>query len=95
MLLCYRRVREDDPDLHGLALYERVLASRGLRLNAIAQVLARAQESFCTWPISRELRFRDVVHYVVVSDYLRAHPKKLGMQSNLTITIGRIIAKEL
>jgi len=95
MLLCYRRVRENDPDLHGLALYERVLASRGLSLYAITQVLAHARESFCTWPISRDLRFRDVVHYVVVTDYLRAHPKKVGVQTNLTITIGRIVAKEL
>ena len=95
MLLCYLRVRENDPDLDGLVLYERVLASRGLSLNAITQVLAHAQESFCTWPISRDLRFRDVVHYVVVTDYLRAHPQKVGIQTNLTTTIGRIISKDL
>lgn len=95
MLLSYLRVRQNEPGLHGLALYERVLAERGLDLNAITEVIASAQESFCMWPVTRDLRFQDLVHYVAVTNYLRAHPEKLGIRADLTNTIGRVVSKEL
>jgi len=96
MLAHSRRLREIRPDLSGRPLYEAVVARHCcLAPDLVAQIVTRAKQSFCEWPVERDLRFRDAVHYVVVVDYLRSHPYKVGMRANVETLIARIIPDEL
>ncbi len=59
-------VRATAPDLAGDALYERVLSARfGLDGTGAHELVEGARESYAEWPVERELRFSDVVHYLV------------------------------
>jgi hypothetical protein len=71
LLKTYHAVAAAHPGLKPPELYRHIVMARmgGTRAAAEA-VLARATESFATWPVERALRFRDVVHYLAVSDYL-------------------------
>jgi hypothetical protein len=67
MLRWYLLVGNEKPQLAGRALYQQVVARRSeLSLEAARGVLRRACQRFCEWPSMRKLRFRDVVHYVVI-----------------------------
>jgi transposase-like protein len=71
LLRVYERVAAARPGLKRKELYRYVvMAHRGGSQSAADAVLARATESFATWPVERALTFRDVVHYLAVSDYL-------------------------
>jgi hypothetical protein len=71
LLKLHREVAANHPHLGGQELYRMiVMAHMGGTVQAADAVLARAAESFATWPVERALRFRDVVHYLAVSDYL-------------------------
>jgi hypothetical protein len=74
MLRWYQQVSVEEPQLTGGLLYGEVIARRsGLDIEAASGLLQRARESFCEWPSQRKLRYRDVVHYVVVDEYMRSH----------------------
>jgi hypothetical protein len=92
LLALYQRVLIDEPQLAGTALYAKVIS---LRLRGDAQytrsVLLRAEQSFCEWPAERALRFRDVVSYIVVSEYLRDHRASPGTQSNMVNVVARTV----
>jgi len=96
MLACCKRLLATQPALNGRPLYAAVLAKQlGLESDRIAQVLAGAEDSFCKWPVERDLRFRDVVHYFVTEDYLRSYPASIGISINVGQLIARAIPKEL
>jgi len=79
LLDLYKRIHREEPQLTGRTLYERVVIRRsGLDTKAATGVLMRAEQSFCDWPSGRDLRFRDVVQYVVVDEFLRSHVATLG-----------------
>jgi hypothetical protein len=71
LLKLHRQVAAAHPGAGRQQLYRLIVMAR---LGATAQVadavLTRAAESFASWPVERALRFRDVVHYLAVSDYL-------------------------
>ena len=61
-----RDVRVAAPDLAGDALYERILSARfGLDGSDARELVEGARESYAEWPVERELKFSDVVHYLV------------------------------
>ncbi len=71
LLKLYENVAAAHPGMKKQELYRFVVIARlGGTLAAADAVLARATESFATWPVERALTFRDVVHYLAVSDYL-------------------------
>jgi hypothetical protein len=95
-LLYLRRVSAEEPTLAGKALYEQVIVRRtGVERAAAAQTLLRAEQSLCQWPSQRELRFCDVVLYVVVEEYMRSHSTLLGTQANMLAIVSRVIPGEL
>jgi hypothetical protein len=71
LLKIYHSVAAAHPGLKPPELYRHIVMARlgGTRAGADA-ILDRAAESFATWPVERALTFRDVVHYLAVSDYL-------------------------
>jgi hypothetical protein len=96
MLGWYQRVRAEQPQLTGRPLYQQVIVSRsGLDDEAARGVLRRAHQRFCEWPFERQLRFRDVVHYVVIDEYLRAHLSNLGTHADIGKVVARLIPLDL
>jgi len=92
LLALYRRVRTNHPGLTGLPLYRMVVADHlGGESSDVDAVLEHAKDSFATWPVDRPLTFRDIVHYVAVSNFLEAHDAAPWTQSNL----GRMIAARI
>jgi hypothetical protein len=96
LLEWYRRVHGEEPQLAGTALYQRVIVRRsGFDVKAAAGIVRRAEQSFCAWPSDRDLRFRDVVLYVVIDEYLRSHSTHLGTQTNMGEVVVRLIPGDL
>lgn len=95
MLKLYQQVRSEC-DLTGKSLYEQVIM-RWSRADSrsTAAILRHAEESFCTWPASHDLRFRNVVHYVVVCEYLQARKGNLGTQTRMGTTVARVVPNDL
>ncbi len=96
LLDLYNRVRREEPQLTGRALYARVVIRRsGLDVQAAAGVLRRAEESFCDWPSGSDLKFHDLVQYVVIDEYLRSHVGTVGTRTNMVKVVARIIPHDL
>ena len=95
LLAIYRRVRKEQPQLHRKALYERILSEWILEPGVAAFTVTRAHRSFCEWPVERELRFRDVVLYALVDEYLRSHPTHVGTRTNMSRIVARVVPVEL
>jgi len=92
----YQRVRSEDEQLSGRALYERVLSRHsGFTDAGAAVILDGAEQSYCSWPVSRELRFRDVVSYVIAREYLHSHNFLRGTQTDIRRVVARVIPSEL
>jgi transposase-like protein len=71
LLKLYQMIVATRPGLKKEQVYRQVVMTRlGVTLAAADAVLDRATESFATWPAERPLTFRDVVHYLAVSEYL-------------------------
>ncbi len=97
LLGVFWRERHEHPDLNGRALYEAVTARR-LGINppiSAAEIVRRAEESFADWPVERELRFRDVVHYLIFDEYMRAGQARAGTKTNMGDVVARIIPEEI
>ena len=84
----YREVELTKPELSGLKRYKEVVSRQtGLDDTAVRRILAGAESSFAAWPVERELRFRDVVQYLVISKCLADEPNALGTRTRLTAII--------
>jgi hypothetical protein len=96
MLGWYQRVRGEQPQLTGKSLYQQIIVGRsGLDDEAARGVLRRANRRFCEWPFARKLRFRDVVHYVVIDEYLQSHITNLGTHTDIGRVVARLIPHDL
>jgi hypothetical protein len=92
----HRRLCVAHPDMHGRALYEAFVCERNALTASAAQVvLHRAEASFAAWPSERALIFRDVVCYLVISEYLASHPEHSGTAINMARVIASVIPREL
>ena len=92
-----RREQREHPELKGRALYEAVTARR-IGLNppiSATEIVRRAEESFADWPVERELRFRDVVHYLIFDEYMHAGKARAGTKTNMGAVVARIIPEEI
>ena len=84
------------PELLGLPLYHRIVADRhgGSTLLADA-ILERASQSFAEWPASRMLNFRDVVHYLVVLDFIATNKGARWIHADLKQVVSDTIPRGL
>jgi hypothetical protein len=95
LLDSYQRMHREDPQLLGKTLYERIVSRRsGLDVQAVAGILRRAEQSFCAWPSERDLKYRDVVQYIVIEEYLRTYGA-IGTQTNLVKVVAYVIPNDL
>jgi YHS domain-containing protein len=85
----YWNITASYPELRGRDLYRQIVAARRLiDLEAADSLIKKAESSFASWPVQRELRFRDVVHFIAVSEYLAAHSESSWIHAN----VGREVA---
>ena len=69
LLLLYREVSDDHPELHDRELYRQLIMSRNKCEPTMAnEILNYAEESLASWPVPRQLTLCDVVHYMTVCE---------------------------
>jgi hypothetical protein len=92
MLEVHDDLRTRFPELKGHSLYRRVVARRldGNDLVADA-VLHHATQSFAIWPVERALNFRDVVHYLAVSQYVALNPAARWVHADIKRVVDDIV----
>jgi YHS domain-containing protein len=96
LLKLYQSVAAEHPGQDRSALYRHVVMSRtGHDAAAADAVLRAAEESFASWPASRDLNFRDVVHYLAVSEFLAAHPESRWLHADMRRIVQSSIPREL
>jgi hypothetical protein len=96
LLRLYETVHREHPKHGARALYEEVVVRwSDVDVPAARAILRRAAQSFVDWDSDRDLRFRDVVIYLVADGYVRAHPERHGARSRMARTAARIIPREL
>lgn len=92
MLEIHRKISGAYPALKGNLLYRQVVvAYKGGGLPEADSVLRRAADSYARWPVERPLAFRDVVHYVAVTDYLATNVSANWTQENIGRQVARLV----
>ncbi len=70
-LSCFRGVRSDQPGMAKRDLYREVVTRcLGSGPDRAIRIVRRAEQSYAAWPAGRDVRFRDVVTYVLVEECL-------------------------
>lgn len=84
------------PELKGEVLYRRVVAAH-LHDDAVAvdAVLQYARQSFAIWPTERALCFRDVVHYLAVSQFIATHHGARWVYADMKRIVHALIPQHL
>ena len=91
-LAAYHAIRKQDPALRGDDLYEAVIARR-INLDAAGAraIVWRTHASREDWVSDRGPTFRDIVKYMIVSEYLGQEADERGMNLDL----GPFLAKRI
>jgi hypothetical protein len=96
VLETYRKVHAGRPDLSGKALYGEVIVSDAAMDARTAQALIRsAEQSFTEWPVARNLRFQDVVHYLVYDAYMREYTSRHWTLADIGQVVASVIPRDL
>lgn len=92
----YAEVKAVHSDLAGEPLYEQIVI-RYMSANAqlAKEVLNHAEESFARWPNVRDLEFRDVVLYLIVTESLRFNAEGIGSRLDLQEIVYSVIPATL
>jgi hypothetical protein len=92
LLKLYRIISASQPGLRGPDLYRKVVMAYTRADAASADtVINQAEESFAAWPVQRELKFCDVVHFIAVSEFLASHGNSPWIHAN----VGREVASQI
>src|SRR5215467_622394 len=92
LLELYKQLRREHPELSGRALYQAIVAQRlAPQVVSASELVRRAEESFTDWPQDRELKFRDVVHYLVFYECTLLDPARPGTMTNMGVVVTQII----
>ena len=96
LLKLHRIVSSRDPHLTGGALYRQIVAARqGGDLAAADAAQAAAEQSFAAWPAERRLKFGDVVHFLVVTEFLASHAGSRWIHADLKRIVAARIPHDL
>ncbi len=96
LLALHHAVQQQHPTLTGLGLYRHIVGLRiGGDANSVDGVLQRAEESFASWPVSRPLNFRDVAHYLAVTEYFALHAGQQAMHADVKRVVDDTIPGDL
>jgi hypothetical protein len=82
LALC-QSLRQQHPEMTGIGLYRRIVEHAvGGNAETVDRVLQQAEENFATWPVSRPLSLRDVVHHLAVLEYFKKHAGTQQMRAD-------------
>ena len=96
LLELYRQERRGGQELNPRALYQSIVARHlGPQAGRATEIVRRAEESFTDWPADRELKFRDVVHYLVFDEYTRQGTAREGTKTNMGVVVARVIPDDI
>ena len=96
LLELYRQERRGGQELNPRALYQSVVAQRlGPQAGRAGELVRRAEESFTHWPADRELKFRDVVHYLIFDECMRLGTAREGTKTNMGVVVARVIPDDI
>ena len=94
-LLLYDQVHQERPDLQGHVLYEEIVRRcPGASSGCAVQIVRRAQDSFAAWPAARDVRFRDVVAYMVI-DRLIVDRHRTNTSAEVERVVSRLIPRAM
>jgi len=96
ILNLYVSQRIANPELVGIPLYEKVVA-KYLNISdaECRDVVGRARDSYAVWPHERTLRLNDVARYIIVNEFIEAYGSDEGIESDLRLTIGKLLPDNL
>jgi len=96
LLKLHRFVAQRHPDLKGRPLYRHIVMVRtSADMETADSMLARAEESFASWPAQRDLKFADVVHYLAIEEFLAAHRNSHWTQVDMGHVVAARIPRQL
>jgi hypothetical protein len=96
MMAMHAKVGAANPGLSGRSLYRLVVAARlGLSVQAADSLLLGAEQSYSIWPVERELCFRDVVHYLAVTEFATEHGDLPWVAEYTTGIVNEVIPRSL
>jgi hypothetical protein len=96
LLALYHRVADSHPQLLGQELYRRVLASHlGPTGPTVDEVLQGAKDSFASWPADRDIKFRDVVHYLAAVRLMGGSGGDLTVRADIRAVVDEAIPHSL
>jgi hypothetical protein len=96
MLNVLKQIQAQEPALQSEALYTRAITRRLACDTAQAREIVRmADVSFAQWPEERDVRYRDVVKYLIVHEILGRDAKSMGAQSDIDRIVRDSIPQEL
>ena len=96
LLRLHSVVSSRHPELKGRDLYRRILADRmGDDATGIEAILQGAELTFAQWPVARELKFVDVVHYLAASEFLATHPGSRWIHADMKQIVASRIPRDL
>lgn len=96
MLALHAKVCAEHPGLSGLALYRLIVAARlGVMSPSADTVLLHAEQSYSIWPVNRELRFRELVHYLAVTEFTGKHGALPWLSADTTRIVNELIPHSL
>jgi hypothetical protein len=95
-LAMYHTVHSQHPELSGMALYERIVASlAGVDAQEAHSLVRAAEQSIAGWPEDRDLTFRDVVHYLMFRSFTRSHNDRGWTRTSFREVADSVIPKDL
>ncbi len=96
MMKLHGAVAAAHPGLAGPGLYRRVLTTRvGSDPATVDDVLRNAEQSFAIWPVARALKFRDVVHYLAVSEFVSSYDGTPWVHVNMKRVVESMVPHDL
>jgi len=96
LLALHRAVSSKYTRLRGRALYREIVMARSQVGPDVAEaLLQRAEENYATWPTPRPLTFRDVVHWLAVSEFLASHGEAPWIQDNVSREVDLLVPHNL
>ncbi len=94
-LRLHAQVRRERPDLAGRALYCEIIARcLGGEPDRARAYVRHAEDSFAAWPVSRAVRFRDVVAYVIIEERVIA-ARRASARADIAAVVASLIPTAL
>jgi len=92
LLILFRSKRPPGPGTRDRRRYGTLVQDRLLvDAQEAESLLRRAEESFASWPVERDLTLRDVVHMIAIREF----GERFGTRRWIQAEMGRVVASQI